>query len=299
MKKITLSLAIIVNITIAAFSQNVGIGTNTPNNKLEVVSTVTAPSVASILGVNNGTTGTAIVGSSSASNTIGLIGSSNHGYGVQGFTNNNIGVGGFTLSGTALSASSFTGYALQVFGKLKLAGGNTNPSDGAILTSDAIGNATWKKSNIAFLGTDPVEASFVNGVSQKVEFINTSYDLNNNFLDYNGGTTPATSSTFTAPVAGVYHFSSSITFLKNTSNKYYFDYAEIKLIKNGSSLAIYRGSPKEDYIAQSEIYLQIVGDFHLNAGDKIWIEAAQVNVGATAEKPGAFARFSGHLLVAD
>lgn len=299
MKKIALSLLIIVNITTAAFSQNVGIGTLMPVNKLDVVSTVTAPSVASILGINYGVTGTAIVGSSTATNTRGVVGSSNNGYGIQSYTNNNIGMSGYSLSGYGLYASSSGGLALQISGDLKFSGGNTNPADGAVLTSDAVGNATWKKSNIAFLGKNAVPANFASGVFKKVEFVDKTYDLKGNFLDYNGGSTPTTSSIFTAPVAGVYHFSSNLTFSKTTPDSYYFDYADIKLTKNGSSLAIYRGHNVLTPYSESTIYLQIVGDFHLEAGDKIWIEASQNNGLSTTEPIEQTARFSGHLVVAD
>ena len=238
MKKIFITLASVISIASSAFSQKVGIGTNSPSNMLEVVSAVSAPAVASTLGTNNGTAGAAIWGSSNAADTKGIIGSSAKGFGVQGYTNNNIGVSGFSLNGTTFYASSNNSYALQVSGNLKFAGGNTNPSQGAVLTSDATGNATWKKSNVAFLGVATTASPFMQGLFKKVEFVNESYDLQNNFEGYNNGTTPATSSMFTAPVAGVYHFSSSLNFSKSPAlnNNYYFGYAQIRLVKNTSAM---------------------------------------------------------------
>jgi hypothetical protein len=297
MKQIAISLAAIVCSTVSTVAQNIGIGTNKPTNMLEVISAVTPSSSASILSTNNGTTGSAIVGSSFATNTRAVIGTSDNGFGVQGYSNNNMAIAGLTTSGIALSASSIIGYALQVSGNLKFAGGNTGPSKDAVLTSDATGNATWKKSNIAFLGVGTLATPFAEGVFKKVEFVNESYDLQNNFEDYNGGIT-STSSVFTAPVAGVYHFSSTIRFYNSTnSDEYYFEDAQIKLIKNGATLA--------NVINQSKggaVYLQIVGDFHLDANDKVWIEAAQFNTPNTAEplnNAAYSARFSGHLVTAD
>ena len=304
MKNIIITLATILSITVSAFAQKVGIGTSTPTNTLEVVSAVTpgSGSLASIYAINTGTTGNAVWGSSPATNTIGVTGYSINGYGVQGYTGNYIGINGFSLSGTALHAHSDFGYGLIVSGNLKLAGGNTNPSDGAVLTCDPTGNATWKKSNVAFLGTGTTPTPFADGVFKKVEFSTESYDLQNNFLDYNNGITPATSSTFTAPVAGIYHFSSNINFRKTNTTNFYMYYAQIKLVKNGITMAIYNGHPVNSVLSECDISLQIAGDFHLNANDKVWVEAAQDNGSGTSESlqaTSATARFSGRLVTAD
>ncbi len=299
MKYIAIITAFIVNSNTSAYAQKTGIGTNSPSNMLEVISAVGPSNSASILGTNNGTTGTAIIGSSAASNTSAVTGYSTNGYGVQGYTNNNIGVSGFTSTGIALSAISNSGYALQVSGNLKFAGGNTNPSPGAVLTSDATGNATWKKSNVAFSGLGTLGTSFAAGVFKKVEFLNESYDLQNN-LDIYSGSVTATSSVFTAPVSGVYHFSSVIAFTAAAS--ILIRHAQIKLVKNSSALATYIGHPYNYDSSPGVVYLQITGDFHLNANDKVWIEAAQYNPSNAAvglRTTNSDARFSGHLVTAD
>jgi hypothetical protein len=299
MKYVAIITAFIVNSNTSAFAQKTGIGTNSPSNMLEVISAVGPSSSASILGTNNGTTGTAIIGSSAASNTSAVTGYSTNGYGVQGYTNNNIGVSGLTSTGTALYAVSNSGYALQVSGNLKFAGGNTNPSLGAVLTSDATGNATWKKSNVAFLGLGTLGTSFAAGVFKKVEFVNESYDLQNNLEIYSGSVT-ATSSVFTAPVSGIYHFSSVIHF--SAPNSILIRHAQIKLVKNSSALATHIGHPYNYDSNSGSIYLQITGDFHLNANDKVWIEAAQFyagNVPVGLNTSNNDARFSGHLVTAD
>lgn len=304
MKQIVLLIS--VASTMHSFAQKTGIGTGTPTNLLQVEATVAAPAVASLQATNTGASGTAIWGSANASGARGITGSSAKGFGVQGYSNNNIAVSGFSLGGIALSANSNNGYALQVSGNLKLSGGNTNPTAGAVLTSDATGNASWKKQRVAFLAVQTPSVGFVDGVFKKVEFTNKQYDLQSNFLDYNSGTTPASSSMFTAPVAGVYHFSSSITFSRLSGYYFYFYYADMKLVKNTSStaLAVYRGIPLYQSLiyTNSEVNLQLNGDFHLDAGDKVWIEALQSNQSGTTEKlegVASSARFSGHLVVAD
>ncbi|MES2776843.1 MAG: hypothetical protein V4722_21880 [Bacteroidota bacterium] len=299
MKQIIIILSIALGVTAPVFSQNVGIGTSPTTNKLEVVSTVAYPGVAAILGVNNGLTGTAIVGSSLAGNTRGVVGQSNNGYGLQAGTTNGVGIGAYTISGIALNASSLGGYALLITGNLKFSGGNTNPTEGGVLSSDALGNSTWKKSNVAFLGTGALSTPFADGVFTKVEIINESYDLQNNFVGNNGTTTSA-SSVFTAPVAGVYHFSSNLSFYSGVST-WYFNYGEIKLVKNSAGILISRAHPYYDFGDNSNLDLQIVADVHLNAGDKVWVEALQKN-GSAAESIDIgtdAARFSGHLVVAD
>ena len=157
MKKTILSNLICV-ISIASFAQNVGIGTNAPTAKLHVVGS----GGVAFYAFNNGATGYGIVGKSDSTSAfgvrglsdkgVGVYGESITGTGVKGYGNNagSVAVFGSALAGTGVKAYSFTGKALEVIGNLTISGGNTNPVNGAVLTSDAVGNAVWKPRRIAF-----------------------------------------------------------------------------------------------------------------------------------------------------
>ena len=209
MKKAIAASLVFISISMGGFSQNVGIGTATPVNKLDVVSTAAASTNASIHSTNTGISGNAVLGVSNNAGTYGVRGTSNAGTGVQGYTSTVYALVGTSLSGTAVYAQS-GGYGLISSGKIKFSGGNTNPSDGALLTSDANGNATWKRSNLAFSANTAVNA-VPDRTFTKVEFSNEEFDTQNNFVQYTG-TANAGSSVFTAPVAGIYHFSSAVLF---------------------------------------------------------------------------------------
>ena len=78
---------------------------------------------------------------------IGVQGSSESGYGVTGLSTSGIGVyAASTGSATALRAEVFfgspTAYALQTAGRVQISGQNAGLN--RVLTSDAVGNATWQ-----------------------------------------------------------------------------------------------------------------------------------------------------------
>lgn len=104
------------------------------------------------------------------------------GVGVLGEANgsNAFGVRGESTAGTALFGISANGYGLQSNGKLRLYGGNTNPAQGAVLTStDGIGNAVWKPRQIAFKAYGTY-SSFIgvtmSSASRKMHFATEQYD---------------------------------------------------------------------------------------------------------------------------
>lgn len=123
----------------------------------------TKASAAAITGSSTGTGGIGVMGQSHDAAGFGLAGYSSAGNAVYGFS---------AASGTALRGVSVGGYGLLVSGNLRLTGGNTNPSAGAVLTSvDASGNAVWKPAyKIAFSATNPANAYIPSGVARKVEF---------------------------------------------------------------------------------------------------------------------------------
>jgi hypothetical protein len=179
-KKIFLScLAVFLVIVFAsapALAQNVGIGTTTPVNKLHVVDvglpgsaiygvkSSTFNAVPAILGENMSTTANAVavqgtitsttpgglsagvygLNRSTTANGTGVLGRHNGtGIGVHGIANNGTAVFGFTTSGTAgRFVNAGGGPGLSVEGTLSFRGIGEGSSK--VLSSDALGNATWK-----------------------------------------------------------------------------------------------------------------------------------------------------------
>ncbi len=165
-----------------------------------------------IEGTTTGVSASGLRGTATVNGSNGVIGlnTSTAGVGVRGeASGTGTGVLGYSGSGTGVAASSLSGYALTVSGKLKISGGNTNPSAGAILTSDASGNATWKPvTKCAFsvkgynINLENIPANATTTVHLKTE----EFDYGNNYAAYAGTTPSFGNSVFVAPKSGVYHF---------------------------------------------------------------------------------------------
>ncbi len=276
------------------------LGTSTSNYGVKGV-TNTATGFAGVHGLNNGTAGTGVLGVSHAINTQGVYGSSNNGIGVRGISS----------SGTALYGSSTTGYALETNGKIKIAGGNTNPSAGAVLTSDANGNATWQQpSKIGFRGqgSNLTFNSFPVDNWYKVIFANESYDFGNNFTSY-GGTLPfANASIFTVPVNGVYNLGTNLHVLVNGALLEDDFYAHIRfgIIRNGNTFYTEQVSPSYTFDIDSDpdqiiINIRTSDELYLHAGDQVFV---QFYHGNSENVPAIVANYSdtnfhGRLVIAD
>ena len=246
---------------------------------------------AAIEGTANGTGGYGVAGNSISVSGYGIYGTNPTGTAVYGFSVN---------GGVALRGNSPTGLALLTNGNLRLTGGNTNPSDGAVLTSmDANGNAVWKPREIAFSVTNPQNAFVTHETSRKIEFATKTYDHGNGFTPFTG-TVSAGSSVYTVPVQGLYHFSALVGLQYNTA-VYNFKYTNITLLKNG--VVIYRKMGilyNPEYNADADLALDL--DLKCNVGDKIWIEVYQSNSGSSSVSAawnGNTSVFSGHLVFAD
>jgi hypothetical protein len=100
--------------------------------------------------------------------------------------------------GIGVKAYSFSGTALDVEGNLKIAGGNTNPSDGALLTSDASGNAVWKQSKVGFISSISTPTSLNHDTWTYITGLSEIYDAGN---DFNPTGSPVDPETFIAPVS--------------------------------------------------------------------------------------------------
>lgn len=285
------------------------IGTSTSNYGVKGV-TNTSTGFAGVYGQNTGTAGSGVVGTSDAVNTQGVYGSSVNGTGVRGLSINYRAIQGISTSGTGVFASSTSGLALETVGNIKISGGNTNPVAGAVLTSDASGNAVWKSNRVAFrVGSvhDTYREVPFNS-DWKMMFETELYDYGNDFETFTGGTPSAGSSTFLTPVAGLYHFDVSL----QLSGPLFSDleFTAIYIHKQRGNViteiaiadgaAIYNTSPFDD-----NAILRLSADTKLEAGDKIWISVRQNNDSgnpATMQTDlgsGTSQFFSGHLVVAD
>ncbi|MES1218905.1 MAG: hypothetical protein ABUT20_25590, partial [Bacteroidota bacterium] len=120
------------------------VATSNTNYALKGV-TNTATGFAGVYGQNTGSAGSGVIGKSDAANTQGVYGTSVNGIAVRALGDNYRAVQATANTGTALYGNSTSGYGLETYGNVKIAGGNTNPSAGAVLTSDAQGNATWQQ----------------------------------------------------------------------------------------------------------------------------------------------------------
>lgn len=248
-----------------------------------------------IKGVNS--VGDGVRGQSSGNGVAGVSGISTatSGYGVWGSSN----------TGTGVLAQSSTGVALEVNGNLKIAGGNTSPSDGAILTSDVNGNAVWKANRIAFGVRD--QSTLAPGIPsdtwRKVQFGPTDfYDLGGNYDLLIGTTITPTSSSFTAPVAGIYHFDANLNTVVYESE---ITSSAIRFVRNSgttttipafSTASLSNDEEKYPYFIPYYADAHLSIDIYLLAGDRVHVEFYQKNVdGNDVSVNGTF---TGHLVVA-
>lgn len=186
----------------------VGIGVTVPRMKMDV----SAPDSAVLLLENNTTQSSGV--------KAGLFMRSNNRYmggvAARATSNNDASLGFYTYSTSLVSGlqermtildNGNTGInvinptaKLDVGGTLRFRNG---AGTGKVLTSDADGNATWENANNS--GGYGVTAT-----TNAVLTVNSSYDeVNFNSEQYDDGNM-LSGTTFTAPIAGVYHFSFSV-----------------------------------------------------------------------------------------
>ena len=262
----------------------------------------------------NGANG--VFGFSTSTNGVGVRGeASGTGTGVIGYSTNGTGMSAGSIAGTGLYANSISGLALNVNGNVKIAGGNTTPGAGKVLTSDANGNATWQTPTpppaavpkIAFraagmadpTGIDNMIPSSYPGelaIRKKVDFASLGYDFGGVYTLYNGSN-ENDASKFTVPMTGLYHFDAQFEFMFAVV----YDFREIEI-----SIMVQRGAETFE-MARGGGYVNSVdntmaavsADLTLLAGDKVYIAARQHNLGSL---PSPFVSsvysnfFNGHLV---
>lgn len=261
-------------------------------------SAITATALGNSVGAIEGTT-SAITGGYGLLGTSSTTGS----FGVGGVNANGTAVYGFSAgTGTALRGVSSNGYGLLVSGNLRFTGGNTNPTEGAVLTStDASGNAVWKPTKIAFSASNATNESVPYNVSRKVEFSTLQHNFGGGYSLYTG-TVSANSSVFTAPVTGLYNFSAGFQ-IRLSSVVTNIDLAHIELYKNGTLVADARSTPQNSSV-HSTAYPNVQRDIYLQAGDRVWVAVRQLNddglAGTCVQYGGELISwFNGHLVFAE
>jgi|GEM_PF-683960 len=282
-----------------------GIGISGISNSNYAVKGVTNSSTgfAGVYGQNTGTAGSGVVGVSNTVNTQGVYGTSTNGIGVRANSNNYRAVDAASTSGTALYGSSASGLALETNGNIKIAGGNTNPANGAVLTSDQFGNAAWKNKPVGFkaVGIAPGYTNLAQDVITKVQFATQQYDLGNNFISLNENGNTADASAFYAPVNGLYHFDIKIVALAdlNLLDPQYQITVYVNLRRNGGETTV-----MDYYDPDGDGRADVGGglDLVLSSGDKIFVLVQyhqSNNFGAqNAQLPQGNTEsiFSGHLV---
>lgn len=247
-----------------------------------------APNHHGIAGYSGGTSKAGVRGEASGPGGYGIFGTSTNstGYGVHGNTNAATAIYGTSNTGTALRGVSNSGLALDISGRVRIAGGNTSPSAGAVLTSDASGNAVWKNNKIAFYaeGVNDNYQSVSHGVFTKLHWKTELYDYGNNYNVLTGTNPGSASSTFTVPVTGLYHFDLKLYIVD--------DDAELSsvitriIVKRGATTLTggYDDALPFDY---TFAFPRISNDFRLQAGDIVSVETycwtddeSTVNIGS-------------------
>lgn len=277
--------------TIRANNTGGGVGihaSSTTNNG--ILATTSAVGFSGVRGEASVNGANGIFGSNTATTGVGVRGeASGTGTGVIGYSTNGTGMSAGSISGTGLYANSISGLALNVNGNVKIAGGNTAPGVGKVLTSDANGNATWQAAQItpkiAFraagvadaigLTNSIIASTFAAPVYSKVEFKAIGYDFGNGYTPYNG-TETGTSSTYIIPVRGLYHFDASIQFVPAVLLDYTDIEIVIMLVRDGATTPLLR---KGAYVSSLDnTSVAVSGDVTLLAGDKVYVAVRQFNI---------------------
>lgn len=224
---------------------NVGIGNSSPVSKLDVLNNGTNitgmfnntnaainVNTVQVLSQNNTMSGfgdaalytqrgPTVLGTTMWNLHTGILGISSTGAGIQGLSQTQNGVAGFTqtgrgttgavtgASGVGVYAWAFqpTAYALQTIGQVQITG--QGAANGNVLTSDAVGNATWQPSISASLG---VSTHYLTGnlTIPTATFVNITNWTNINEdggANYNPGT-----GEYTITRAGVYQINAGVRF---------------------------------------------------------------------------------------
>lgn len=262
-------------------------GLTFPYSKIGVV-----PNLPLLELTNTGSNGSAIKGTSYSNHGIlGATNSDNAHAGIRGDAtgNGSAGVRGSSNNATGVGVDAVHtggGIALNVNGNLRIAGGNTNPGNGAILTSDATGNARWQ-GPVAFKARGLLNTGAGNippGNRTKIMFLSENHDFGNNF--------DIAHSYFIVPQNGLYHIDARADW---EWAQYLVAAIELVLERNGTKFVLTNGEWHEADGETAAPTNLISTDFILQAGDKLWIEVYQTNYFADYHLVERCS-FNGHLI---
>lgn len=274
------------------------LGISTNGIGVKGISAATGPAKAGVLGESTGNGSVGVAGTSTSSS----------GFGVYGLNTTGVALYGNSLNGTAIRGVSNTGYGLDIQGKVKITGGNTNPQNGSVLTSiDDNGNAVWKPGRIAFNagGVLTNYSSVPNNSARRVQFgLGGFYDLSQSYKLLVGAFEP-TSSSFIAPVDGIYHFDISVSMFSpwglNSDPQPIYGRLTFKRNSGGviSEVADAEALLDKD-CCRASIDAKISRDVFLKAGDFVYVEIIQANeeedTYTIGQLPGTY--FNGHIVIA-
>lgn len=285
MKTIRFLFAFLVAANTLAIGQNVGIGTSSPTQKLDVAGRMrlrhTSGQTAGIWLDGPVNTSIGFIGTYD-NNTIGLYGGVSGWQLVMDTDNGSVGIG--TVSPTA---------KLDVNGDLRLRG--NFPANGATLVSkDGNGNTYWQKA-FAFRAEGLLDLADVNIPSQvwtKVLFSTlTSFNIGAPYQPIN--------SIMVAPVKGIYFLNTQLEFYPSTDGKSGTVTMQVMRTRGGVSTVLaehYFGTYISDVTSfRPEMTRNITGDYMLEAGDEIWIRVWTIG-SHTCYGSATKASFNGHLV---
>jgi hypothetical protein len=288
------------NSAIYAYNNNISPAIDANNaNGSGVAINGTSPNHHAIKGVSGGISKAGVWGEATGSGGNGIYGTSSgsQGYGVYGHSVAGTGLYGFSQLGTGVKAFSSTGLALDVSGNIKFSG-STSPAHGAVLTSDANGNASWKNNRIAFhlRGVNSSYTSLAPNYSTKIHWTNEIYDYGDDYLLHTGTNPTSDASTFTVPKTGIYHFDAKTDLVAFDGSEFTLVGLHLNYKRNGITNILTNGVAS---LNGSKAECLISCDMRLIAGDLIWAEVYQENSDestAVLTSQGPYSYFNCHLL---
>ena len=178
---------------------------------------------------------------------------------------------------------------LDVVGTLQYVDGSE--SDGAVLTSDGSGNATWKPSRVAFYEGQSLSATqqtIPQGVPTRLQFTGGGNSLTFN----DGGGYNAATYEFIAPVTGVYQFNINAVFAGGTNQTCNIMVMSDIQGRVAEETGVFNPDAANWYSANMSVTLRLVANERISVD---FLKASGGNSSLYQDKSS----FSGHLIYAD